>query len=290
MRTSEQIDQIGAALAQAQAEMQHAAKDANNPHFKSKYADLASVMDACRPALAKAKVAVVQSPELVRETKTVRVTTRLIHASGQWVEATLEADVAKTDPQAIGSAITYLRRYGLASLASVAADDDDGNGAVGRERFEGPREVRREEPRREEVPPTALREAFEKTVGAFPHCQAEANRIFTATQTGPEDKLADLRALYAREHKAAAAKAAAAQSAPAAPAPAAPAPANNNAKPDPKTAELRKRISRLVEAAKREGLSVEQTLSEFGALDQVSPADLAALVSELEAVLNGRAA
>ena len=260
MRTSEEIDQIGAALAAAQAEMEHATKDATNPHFKSKYADLASVMDACRPALAKAKVAVLQSPEFVRETKTVRVTTRLVHASGQWVETSLEADVVKTDPQAIGSAITYLRRYGLASLASVAADDDDGNGATGR----GKDDVRREEPRREESP--ALREAFEKTVGAFPNIQVEANRVFTSTTMGPAEKLDRLRELYKNES------------------------AKGRTKPDPKTAELLKRVNRLVAAANRENVDITATLADYGPLDEVGAADLEVLASELGAILNGRAA
>jgi len=130
MRTSESINELGAALALAQAEMGHAAKDAVNPHFRSKYANLASIIDACRGALTKNGIAVIQSPEMDRENRTVSVTTRLVHSSGQWVEGELEAEVAKTDPQAIGSAITYLRRYGLAALTSVASDDDDGAAAV----------------------------------------------------------------------------------------------------------------------------------------------------------------
>ena len=130
MRTSENINELGAALALAQAEMGHAAKDAVNPHFRSKYANLASIIDACRGALTKNAIAVIQSPAMDRENRTVSVTTRLVHSSGQWVEGELEAEVAKTDPQAIGSAITYLRRYGLAALTSVASDDDDGAAAV----------------------------------------------------------------------------------------------------------------------------------------------------------------
>jgi phage tail tape-measure protein len=130
MKTSESINELGAALALAQAEMGHAAKDAVNPHFRSKYANLASIIDACRGALTKNAIAVIQSPAMDRENRTVSVTTRLVHSSGQWVEGELEAEVAKTDPQAIGSAITYLRRYGLAALTSVASDDDDGAAAV----------------------------------------------------------------------------------------------------------------------------------------------------------------
>jgi len=130
MRTSENINELGAALALAQAEMGHAAKDAVNPHFRSKYANLASIIDACRGALTKNGIAVIQSPEFDYSSRAVSVTTRLVHSSGQWVEGNIGAEVAKSDPQAIGSAITYLRRYGLAALTSVASDDDDGAGAV----------------------------------------------------------------------------------------------------------------------------------------------------------------
>ena len=130
MRTSDNINELGAALALAQAEMGHAAKDAVNPHFRSKYANLASIIDACRGALTKNGIAVIQSPEFDYSSRAVSVTTRLVHASGQWVEGNIGAEVAKADPQAIGSAITYLRRYGLAALTSVASDDDDGAGAV----------------------------------------------------------------------------------------------------------------------------------------------------------------
>lgn len=260
MRTSEQIDQIGAAIAAAQAEMGHATKDVTNPHFKSKYADLASVMDACRPALAKQKVAVVQSPELVRDTKTVRVVTRLVHASGQWLETSLEADVVKTDPQAIGSAITYLRRYGLAALASVAADDDDGNGASGRD-----------DGRRESSAPLTshamaeIRTAFERTVADFPHLRPEANRLFTSTTLRATEKLDRLRELYKEEA------------------------AKGRAKPDPKRAELLKRAGLLSSAAKREGAHIEPLVEDYGPLDGLAVADLEAFVSQLEALLNGRA-
>jgi hypothetical protein len=130
MRTSENINELGAALALAQAEMGHAAKDAVNPHFRSKYANLASIIDACRGALTKNGIAVIQSPEFDYSSRSVSVTTRLVHSSGQWVEGHIGAEVAKSDPQAIGSAITYLRRYGLAALTSVASDDDDGAAAV----------------------------------------------------------------------------------------------------------------------------------------------------------------
>lgn len=131
MNTSEQINELAAALAKAQGEMQGASKDSANPFFKSKYADFASVRAACLPALTKHGIAVVQSPEIVNEVN-VTVETRLIHSSGQWIAGTVQCAAKDNSPQAIGSAITYLRRYALQSFAGVAAEDDDGEAAQGR--------------------------------------------------------------------------------------------------------------------------------------------------------------
>lgn len=130
MQTSEQINEIAAALAKAQGEMGGALKDASNPFFKSKYADLASVMEACRPALSKHGIAVVQSPR--SEGATVSLDTMLLHASGQWIRGTATTTAKDDSPQSLGSAITYLRRYALQSFAGVAPEDDDGEAAQGR--------------------------------------------------------------------------------------------------------------------------------------------------------------
>lgn len=145
--------------------------------------------------------------------------------------------------------------------------------------------------------PDKVKAALASVLATYPSAGPEAEAIANSPLYGETEKLAELRKLW--EHAREAARlavverskaAAGATSAPAAPAPA-PAPANTNAqKPDPKTAELRKRVNRLVEAAKREGVSVSQILTEYGVLEQVSASDLEVLVSELEAVLNGRAA
>lgn len=129
------------ALAAAQAEMGRAIKDSNNPHFRSKYADLGSVMDACLPALTRHGIAVMQPPV---ETDGQRyVKTILAHASGQTAECLVPLIVSKNDMQGYGSAVTYARRYGLMAMAGVAPEDDDGNAAVAA----APRqEARREAP------------------------------------------------------------------------------------------------------------------------------------------------
>lgn len=130
MTTSEQIHELATALAKAQGEMSGASKDSANPFFKSKYADFASVRAACLPALTKHGIAVVQSPEVADMTVTIE--TRLIHSSGQWLAGSVQCAAKDSTPQSIGSAISYLRRYGLQAFACVAAEDDDGEAAQGR--------------------------------------------------------------------------------------------------------------------------------------------------------------
>jgi len=121
---------IYAALAKAQGNMTKALKDSENPHFRSKYADLSSVMDACLPALNDAGIAVFQ-PTVSDESGSRFVRTVLAHSES---DDTLECDVPlliqKNDMQGYGSAVTYARRYGLMCMAGIAPDDDDGNAAA----------------------------------------------------------------------------------------------------------------------------------------------------------------
>jgi len=130
MRHSEQIDQIAKALSAAQKSIKGAKKDSNNPHYKSRYADLASVWDACRDALTAQGLAVVQSAGSVDGQ--LRVSTMLVHTSGQWFADDLLVPVRDAGPQAVGSAITYGRRYSLAAFVGVAPEDDDAESAEAR--------------------------------------------------------------------------------------------------------------------------------------------------------------
>lgn len=153
MTHSEQINEIAAAMAKAQGVMTGAKKDSDNPFFRSRYADLASVWEACRKALTDNGIAVLQSPriktlgeaeiatriskqgeerDVVRALTEVTVTTLLTHSSGQWVRDDISCILPTSDPQAIGSGATYLRRYSLAAFAGVAPEDDDGEEAMGR--------------------------------------------------------------------------------------------------------------------------------------------------------------
>lgn len=128
MYQSESIGELAKALAAAQGEMNAASKDATNPHFKTRYADLASIMDACRGPLAKHGLSVTQLPGR-DDAGQVTLTTTLMHASGQFIGSTIGVRPAQENPQVIGSILTYLRRYTLASVVGVVSDDDDGEAA-----------------------------------------------------------------------------------------------------------------------------------------------------------------
>ena len=154
MKTTDNIGEIAAALAAAQAQMGAALKDSTNPHFKNRYADLASVVEATRPHLAVHGIAIVQMAETLKETGEVAVTTALIHKSGQIIAGRLSATCKDLSPQPVGSAITYLRRYGLMAIAGIAPDDDDGEAAMGRQ-YQQPE--RREPARPTEPPPDVAR-------------------------------------------------------------------------------------------------------------------------------------
>ena len=132
MTHSESVARIAVALSKAQGTIEGAAKASLNPHFGSRYADLESVWTACRSALAVNEIAVVQSPSTVGSL--VGMTTLLLHGSGEWIESDpLQVEARDAAPQAVGSCLTYLRRYQLASMAGVApTDDDDAEAGQGR--------------------------------------------------------------------------------------------------------------------------------------------------------------
>jgi hypothetical protein len=135
MKSSETVNELAQALAKAQAQMKPAVKDAENPFFKSNYADLASVWEACRLPLSQNGLSVVQTTRMDEQGRLV-LDTILLHSSGQWVEGTLPILSARQDMQSIGAALTYAKRQGLKAIAGIADDeDDDGETAVGRGTF-----------------------------------------------------------------------------------------------------------------------------------------------------------
>lgn len=126
---SEQINELAAALAKAQGAMTGASKDAQNPHFKAKYATLDSVIDVVRAPFSENGLAYIQSLRNVDGER--RLVTRLMHNSGQFLEDDgVPLLVDKANMQGLGSALTYARRYGLMAAAGVAPEDDDGNAAM----------------------------------------------------------------------------------------------------------------------------------------------------------------
>jgi len=128
MNKSDSIAEIAGALAKAQSEIANAHKKSVNPHFRSSYADLAEVLNTVRPVFASHDMSVIQAPEYGDGIVTVE--TMITHSSGEWIASSVSAPVSKQDAQGVGSAITYCRRYGLAAMAGIAQEDDDGNGAV----------------------------------------------------------------------------------------------------------------------------------------------------------------
>ena len=164
MERSETINALAAALAAAQGKIENASKDSANPYFRSRYADLASIWDAIRGPLSEHGLAVVQPVRV--EGSSVTVTTLLAHASGQWISSDLTMTAQRQmkdgggwekldSPQAIGSCITYARRYALAAMAGVAPEDDDGEGAQG---------LRQEQQQRQAPAPSAPQEKPARSV------------------------------------------------------------------------------------------------------------------------------
>ena len=130
MQKSESIKELATALAKAQGQLENASKSSTNPHFKSKYADLAEVINTVRPVFAEHGLSVMQCPSF--EAGVVSVETVVMHSSGEWMASTVSAPVSKQDAQGVGSAITYCRRYSLAAVAGIAQEDDDANSEVGK--------------------------------------------------------------------------------------------------------------------------------------------------------------
>ena len=128
MNQSESIANLAIALSIVQGKLTHAIKDSNNPFFKSKYADLESVWDACRSLLSENGLAVMQFPGEYYD-GTMHLTTILTHKSGEWIGQDMSVPVTKPDAQGAGSALTYMRRYALAAVVGVVQADDDGNAA-----------------------------------------------------------------------------------------------------------------------------------------------------------------
>lgn len=222
MIQSETIGKLAEALAKAQAVIENAKKEASNPFFKSKYADLSSIWDVCRKPLTDNGLSIVQSPVFLTEhPEMVGLDTRLCHASGEWLEGRIVMKPVKSDPQSYGSCLTYLRRYSLQSFISICAEvDDDGNAATGKKpdvkpettpkRYDDvPEQLGMPEPEKPTEPPKED-ESFVK-IEKVESKSGETNgkpwkAFFITTATGEKlgtfsETLADLATTYAKEGK-----------------------------------------------------------------------------------------
>ncbi|ABK88179.1 TPA: ERF family protein [Bacillus cereus] len=130
MNKSETITELAKALVKFNSEVNKIAKDADNPFFKNNYATLDTIIDEIRPILSKNGLSIMQIPS--GDGQNVTLKTLLLHESGEWLESDeLTMKPVKNDPQAVGSCITYARRYSLAAFLSLnTGEDDDGNGAT----------------------------------------------------------------------------------------------------------------------------------------------------------------
>lgn len=167
--TSDNIDKIAPALLAAQKRIKGYSKDSTNPHYKSRYASLESTLAACKDALNDNGISILQ-PVLVADGGHVSVATALIHESGQWLYYAGSIPCEKPTPQAAGSAITYLRRYGLQAVMCLAEEDDDAEAAQPQKPPFGARPVsvpRDSGEMRDEL--AELRQAYNNARWAAPH-------------------------------------------------------------------------------------------------------------------------
>jgi hypothetical protein len=130
MNQSPTIGALAAALSKAQAAYKPAVKDSANPFFKAHFLSLAGALDACRDALTSNGLALVQAVDASGDKLVLHTT--LLHSSGEWIGSAYPINPVKNDPQGIGSACSYARRYSLMALVGIAAEDDDGEAAHGR--------------------------------------------------------------------------------------------------------------------------------------------------------------
>lgn len=163
MNKSESIKELATALNKAQSEMSGAKKGKVNPFFKSKYANLEEVISCAKEALFNNGLSVSQFP--VTQDNKAGVTTLLMHLSGEFLEDTLLLTCAKNDPQGMGSAITYARRYAYQSVLGIPSEDDDGNNAS---RTTAPKPTYQQPAPK---PPTITKEAI---LAAFKACKDTA--------------------------------------------------------------------------------------------------------------------
>ena len=169
MQHSETLGKIAPALVKALGEMEAVAKSAANPHFKSKFTPLDEVIETSRPILAANKLALMQFPAMVDGNK-LGLETVIMHESGEWIAAMAEIFVSKPDPQQVGSAISYLRRYAQKAALNLADADDDAEGQMSRGELPNPpvRPIKeKQQVTKGQAPKPTLKDRSERLKGAL---------------------------------------------------------------------------------------------------------------------------
>ena len=165
------IGKLASALAKAQGQIRAAAKDSKNPFFNSLYSDLAAVWDTCREPLSKNGIAVIQRPNNT-DGSTISLSTILAHESGEWMVGTLTMKPVKSDPQGLGSCLTYARRYALAAMVGICSEEDDDGNKASHKTDETPAKSNASEPQRKSdakaTPPAEKAQAGEKKTSVKP--------------------------------------------------------------------------------------------------------------------------
>jgi|ERR1700722_6145 len=129
---SDEVKDLFSALIKVQGKLENVLKDKKNSYFKSTYADLGSVWDCCREPLSSNGLCIIQTVEGTKDN--MFLVTLLCHVSGQWIKSKLPLILSKSDPQGVGSAITYARRYALSAMVGICQEDDDGEKAMQRKK------------------------------------------------------------------------------------------------------------------------------------------------------------
>jgi hypothetical protein len=140
MNKSETIAELASALNKAQSEMSGAKKTAKNPFFKSNYANLEEVIHCIKEPFADNGLSFMQFP--ITTDGFAGVETVILHSSGEWISGEFMLKCSKNDPQGMGSAITYAKRYGLQGACGIPSEDDDGNAATSKPEAKKPAPVK----------------------------------------------------------------------------------------------------------------------------------------------------
>lgn len=193
MNKSESIKEISVALSKFQGEVANPKNSADNPFFKSKYAPLNEILNDVRPLLSKYGLSVLQMPS--GDGDNLVITTLLMHSSGEWIESCpLKMKPAKNDPQGIGSAITYGRRYTLAAVLGISSeDDDDGNAATHgqKEPTKGKSAQKAPTPPQNEEPTQPKQTPAPNKITAQALTDKQLNRLYAIAKDIPKEVMAN---------------------------------------------------------------------------------------------------